>query len=103
MPSFRYCAGRQLTLEEKFAVAAKPKTGQGKNRQERAGLADEVDIAVRKEIMVTINILTDLDVANGAWGHMVEIVLNAQEEISAMQTVFYELQFPPTYILVRMI
>jgi len=26
-PSFRYCAGWQLTLEEKFAIAAKPKTG----------------------------------------------------------------------------
>jgi len=103
MPSFRYCAGRQLTLEEKFAIAAKPKTGWGKNRQERAGLADEVDITVGMEIMVTINISTDLDVANGARGHAVEIVLDAREEISATQTEFYELQFPPTYILVRMI
>jgi len=33
--------GQKLTLEERFAVAAKPKTGQGKNQQEHAGLADD--------------------------------------------------------------
>jgi len=48
------------------------------------------------EIMVTINVLTDLDVANRAQGHVVKIVLDAQEEISATQTEFYKLQFPPT-------
>jgi len=95
--------GRQLTLEEKFAVAAKPKTGRGKNHHDRAGLADEVEVAVGMEVMVTFNVSTDLDVANGAWGHVVEILLNPREQISTTTGQVYELQYPPTYILVRML
>ena len=69
-PAFNTIQGRLLTLEEKFAVAAKPKTGRGRNRHERAGLADEVDIAIGMEVMVTFNVSMDLDVANGAHGHI---------------------------------
>jgi len=95
--------GRLLTLEEKFAVAAKPKTGRGRNRRERAGLADEVDIAIGMEVMVTFNVSTDLDVANGARGHIVDIVLDAREEMSTVPSLTKMLQYPPLYILVRMI
>jgi len=67
-PAVDTVQGRQLTLEEKFAVAAKAKTGRGKNRHDRAGLADEVEVAVGMEVMVTFNESTDLDIANGARG-----------------------------------
>lgn len=95
--------GRQLTLEEKFAIAAKPKIGQGKNWHERAGLADEVEIAIGMEVMVTFNVSTDLDVANGAQGHIVDIVLDAREEMSTVPTRTRELQYSPVYVLVQMI
>jgi len=41
-PALDTIQGQQLTMEERFAVAAKPKTGWGKNQREHAGLADEV-------------------------------------------------------------
>jgi len=102
-PAFDTIQGRVLTLEEKFAVAAKPKTGRGRNHHERAGLADEVDIVIGMEVMVTFNISTDLDVANGAHGHIEDIILDAREEMSTLSSLTKVLQYPPLYILVRMI
>jgi len=101
-PAFDTIQGRRLTLEEKFAVATKAKTGRGRNRREHGGLADEVDIAVGMEVMVTFNVSTDLDVANGARGHVVEIVVDAREEMSRSTLQVQELKYPPCYILVRM-
>ena len=96
-PAVDTVQGHQLTLEEKFAVAAKAKTGRGKNRHDRAGLADEVEVAVGMEVMVTFNESTDLDIANGARGHVIEIVLDPQEQISTTTGQVHELQYPPTY------
>jgi len=101
-PAMDTIQGRKLTLEERFAVAAKPKTGRGKNWQEHAGLADEVDIAIGMEVMVTFNVSMDLDVANGARGHIVDIMLDAQEHISTESLQTIQLQYPPVYVLVRM-
>lgn len=84
-------------------MAAKPKTGRGRNHHERAGLADKVEIAIGMEVMVTFNIATDLDVANGARGHIVDIVLDTREEVSAIPSQTVQLQHPPIYILVQMI
>jgi len=95
--------GQSLTLEERFAVAAKPKTGRGRNHHEWAGLADEVEIAIGMEVMVTFNVATDLDVANGTRGHIVDIVLDTREEVSAIPSQTVQLQHPPIYILVQMI
>ena len=68
-----------------FAVAAKPKTGQGRNHRECTGLADEVEIvALGVEVMATFNLFTDLDVANGARGHVVDIILGPREEVSPL-------------------
>ena len=102
-PAVDTIQGHQLTLEEKFAIAAKPKIGQGKNWHERAGLADEVEIAIGMEVMVTFNVSTDLDVANGVWGHIVDIVLDAREEMSTVPTRTTDLQYPPVYVLIQMI
>ena len=65
-----------------FAVAAKPKTGWGRNHCECTGLADEVEIvALGVEVMATFNLFTVLDLANGARG-VVDIVLGPREEVS---------------------
>jgi len=102
-PAFDTIQGRKLTLEEKFAVAAKPKSGRGRNRRECAGLADKVEIAIGMEVMVTFNVSTDLDVANGARGHIVDIVLDPREELSNIPSNSIELQYSPIYVLVAMI
>jgi len=54
------------------------------------------------EVMVTFNVSTDLDVANGARGHIVDIVLDAREHISMEPSQTIQLQYPPVYVLVRM-
>ena len=101
--AFNTIQGCQLTLEERFAVAAKPKTGQGRNQREHGGLADEVEIAIGMEVMVTFNVSTDLDVANGAHRVIVDIVLDGREEINSDSSQTINLQHPPIYILVWMI
>ena len=55
------------------------------------------------EVMVTFNVSTDLDVANGAHGVIVDIVLDGHEEINSDSSQTINLQHPPIYILVRMI
>ena len=102
-PAFDTIQGCQLTLEEKFAVVAKARTGRGRNQREHGGLADEVDITIGMEVMVTFNVSTDLDVANGTRGQVVDIVVDAREEISASNTQTKVLQYPPVYILIRML
>lgn len=70
-PAFDTIEGHPLMLQEKFAIAAKLKGGRGCNRPERAGLPNEVEIAIGMEVMVTFNVL-----ANGTQGHLVDIVLD---------------------------
>jgi len=55
------------------------------------------------EVMVMFNVSTDLDVANGAHGHIVDIVLDLREELSNIPSNTIELQYPPIYVLVAMI
>ena len=62
-----------------------------------------MDIAIGMEVMVTFNVSMDLDVANGAHGHIEDIVLDAREEMSTVPSHTKVLQYPPLYILVRMI
>ena len=53
--------------------------------------------------MVTFNVSMDLNVANGARGHIVDIVLDGHEEINSNSSQMINLQHPPIYILVWMI
>ncbi|KIO05032.1 hypothetical protein M404DRAFT_100727, partial [Pisolithus tinctorius Marx 270] len=85
-----------------FAVAAKPKGSRGRLRQERGGLADEVHVAIGMEVMVTFDVSTGLDMANGARGHIEEIVLDAREEVGKLGMQRVHLEYPPCYILVHM-
>ena len=52
--------------------------------------------------MVTINISTDLDIANGTCGEIVDIVLNEQEEIVDPDRAIIKLQFPPCHVLIKL-
>jgi len=64
---------QELTLPERFAVATRP-CGRGANRKERAGLQDKVELAIGMKVMVTWNVFTELDVANGTRGKITDII-----------------------------
>jgi hypothetical protein len=95
---------RPLTLLEQY-VAAKSSSGHGGSRQgrrEKNGLPDEVPLVIGLKIMVTLNVKTDLDVANSAQGTIVGISLSPDEppfDISAPVVTLTQLL---TYILVKM-
>jgi len=55
------------------------------------------------DVMITSNVSTDLDVASGARGNTVKIILDAREEITSKSSQVMELHYPTTYVLVRMI
>ncbi|KAF8137247.1 hypothetical protein EV363DRAFT_1132885, partial [Boletus edulis] len=100
--AFDTIGGRRVTLAERFAIASKSSNRGGK-QDEHGGLPNEVMLAEGMKVMVTYNIETDLDIANGARGEIVKIVLNEREErISPSQPIVH-LEYPPAYILVKML
>ena len=66
--AYDHINGRSLTLSEKFAVVSKNSKGRGR-QDERASLPNVVEL----QVMVTFNVKTDLDVANGSRGEIVGI------------------------------
>jgi len=50
------------------------------------------------EVMVTFNISTDLNVANSAHGHIVDIVLDPQEDVSNNPLNTIKLQHPSMFL-----
>ncbi|KIO13324.1 hypothetical protein M404DRAFT_18813 [Pisolithus tinctorius Marx 270] len=94
--------GRALTLPEKFAVAANPKSGRGCNRQQWGGLLDKVVLAIGMHVMVTFNVTTDLDITNGAQGCVINIVLDSRESLKRSANNVIQLEYPPVYVLMEM-
>ena len=94
--------GRPLTLSERFAVATKKQRKHREKHDERAALANKLELAKGMKVMVTFNVETDLDVANGARGEIVEIVLDERETAFSPTAPIVELTYPPAYILVKM-
>jgi PIF1-like helicase len=66
--------GRPVTNEEKIAIMTKKKGS--KSEMERGGLMKDVELAIGASVMVTLNIHTELDVANGVRGTIEGIVLD---------------------------
>src|SRR5258708_40117277 len=56
------------------------------------------------KVMVTLNMETDLDIANGARGEIIgiKIVLDERETVFSPLAPIVELTYPPAYILVKM-
>jgi hypothetical protein len=93
--------GRAVTNEEKIAILTRRKGST--SRMDRGGLMKDVELAIGASVMVTLNILTDLDVANGVRGEIEDIVLDERDRHIAMkQTVECRLQNPPRYVLVKL-
>lgn len=101
-PCIDTIGGQQLTLEERFMVVMKHKGRCSGNPRERASLSKEIELAVGMEVMVTFNVLTDIDVANGARGEVVEIVLDDKEDCYSPNERYVHLHYPPAYVLVWM-
>lgn len=94
--------GQPLTPAERYAVITKE--GQKKDGgEERAGLSKTVELTVGMPVMVTWNVHTELDVANGSRGEIVGIVLHPEEVGHEEGECVWKLSRPPLYILVRLL
>ncbi|KZT50437.1 hypothetical protein CALCODRAFT_425108, partial [Calocera cornea HHB12733] len=69
---------RPVTSAERYRILTRNKT-KGKGRNEQSGLPQDVPLVIGMEVMVTLNVQTDLDVANGARGRLVGIGLREDE------------------------
>jgi ATP-dependent exoDNAse (exonuclease V) alpha subunit len=74
----------------------------GSGRKERVGLQDVVDLAVGLKVMVTFNVNTDLDIANGTRGVITKIVLDDREPPYSMEDATVTLKYLPLYVLVKL-
>ncbi|KZT28109.1 hypothetical protein NEOLEDRAFT_1030210, partial [Neolentinus lepideus HHB14362 ss-1] len=70
-------------------------------RTKRKHLPEKVLLAVGMKVMVTSNLATDLDIANGSRGEVVKIVLDPEEPPLTDEAVV-ELKRLPAYVLVRL-
>ena len=91
-PSDDTIRGRGLTKMERYISASKPKT--------KDQLDKWITLAIEMKILVTLNIETELDLANGARGMIIKIVLHPEEEVSTDQEVV--LKHTPLYVLVKL-
>jgi PIF1-like helicase len=94
--------GRPLSIEEHFGVLGMTSQWRGRNRKEKGGLQNVVELAIGMKVMVTYNINTDLDIANGARGQIVNIVLDESEPEFSREAKIVDLKFPPLYVLVQL-
>ncbi|TFY52705.1 hypothetical protein EVJ58_g9862 [Rhodofomes roseus] len=92
--------GHPLSLVERLMVVQKKATRQ-KTRQEHGGLPHNVSLAIGMKVMVTLNVDTDLDVANGTRGEIVDIVLDPREPPIPNERIV-QLKFLPLYVLVKL-
>lgn len=96
--------GRPLTLAEEYGMALRSsqKTATGRRRDTKNDLPETISILIGAEVMVVENIETDLDIANGARGTIVDIVLNPEEPAIPDDATVVDLKHQPLYILVKM-
>ncbi|KZT03544.1 uncharacterized protein LAESUDRAFT_738232 [Laetiporus sulphureus 93-53] len=82
---------RPLTSRERFTMASKRSKHKGCN--EKAGLPDEVQLAIGMKVMVNVNVQTELDI--------VDIVLHPDEP-PIPNSPIVRLQKPPLFVLVKL-
>jgi len=92
---------REVTNAERYTILTQ-KGGKGKTRGEKGGLPHNVPLAIGMQVMVTLNVHTDLDVANGARGEIVGIGLHSKEPPIDRTQTRWHLRFPPQYVLVKL-
>ena len=100
-PSEDTIGGRPVTNDEKIAIMTKTKGS--RNEMGHGGLMKEVELAIGAPVMVTLNILTDLDVANGVRGMIEGIVFDECERLTiTKEDHSIQLLYPLQYVLVKL-
>jgi ATP-dependent exoDNAse (exonuclease V) alpha subunit len=89
-------------MSERFAVATKKQRKGLERHDARAALPNKLELAKGMKVVVTFNVETDLDLANGAHGEITDFVLDKHETAFLPSAPIVELAFPPAYILVKM-
>jgi ATP-dependent exoDNAse (exonuclease V) alpha subunit len=100
VPAHDHIRGRRLNRQERRAILKREKGKAEINREERAGLMNRLLIFVGMKVMVTFNLNTSLDIANGARGVITRIVLDSRETPSSEPIV--ELKYPPACVIVKL-
>jgi hypothetical protein len=72
-----------------------------RSSMDRAGLMNDVELAIGAPVMVTLNIYMDSDIANGVHGIIEGIVLNEQEHQIGCNKHLVQLHYPPRYVTVK--
>lgn len=85
---------KELSMRERVIVA-------GMREKKTARLPNRTSVAVGMKAMVTWNISTDADLANGARGEIVDIVLDPRENPKALYGAAVKLEYPPAMILFK--
>ncbi|EUC56046.1 ATP-dependent DNA helicase PIF1, putative [Rhizoctonia solani AG-3 Rhs1AP] len=101
-PAYDTIRKRPLSLLEQYVAAQtqvlhRSHKGFGKN-----GLPDEVPLALGMSVMVTLNVETELDIANGARGTIVGITLHPDEPAFDPNLPVVQLKLLPLFVLVKM-
>jgi len=91
--------GNPPNLYERWAMEVRLQTT---GRRNRTDLPEEIELAIGAKVMVTQNIDTDLDIANGSRGEIVEIVLHPDEGNVVGHNGVARLSKPPLYVLVKL-
>ncbi|TFK88572.1 hypothetical protein K466DRAFT_458556, partial [Polyporus arcularius HHB13444] len=89
---------RPLTIAEQCCVAGREHGQHGRKRKQ---LPELLELAIGMQVMVTSNIQTDLDLANGARGEVVDILLHPDEPPFGDDCIV-KLRHLPAYVLVKM-
>jgi hypothetical protein len=94
---------RSMTMVERYIAAKSGTTRNGsQDRRDKNGLPDRVPLAVGMDIIVTMNVEVDLDIATGTRGTIVGIMLDPHEPTIDTQSPTVKLTYMPTYILVKL-
>jgi hypothetical protein len=96
-------SNRALTMVERYTVAkSRAARGGAQDRRDKNTLPDQVPLAVGMEVMVTMNVEIDLDIANGTRGIVVGIMLDPHEPPFDSSLSVVTLRRLPIYILVHL-
>jgi ATP-dependent exoDNAse (exonuclease V) alpha subunit len=91
----------KLSTAERLALLKRKVDGKG-GQSDRLQLEEEVLLAKGMKVMLVTNIQTDFDMANGARGTVVDIILDPREPEEEQRAHERKLHFPPACVLVKL-
>ncbi|QRV78090.1 hypothetical protein RhiJN_06105 [Ceratobasidium sp. AG-Ba] len=92
-----------ITLTEQTDALLSKGSRSKKDQFSCNGLPDWVELAVGMKVMVTVNVETELDVANGSQGVVIGLILDRREDEEAIkQGSEVQLCYPTECVLIRL-